>query len=62
MKSCYVVMSEFSSPVAVCIPSPKAVFLSKKEAENFAKEHNDNPRTTNVYYVRKAEFNETPTK
>jgi len=59
MKSCYVVMATSYSPIALVIPSPKAVFLSRKEAENFCKAHNENTLTRTECYVRKAEFKDT---
>lgn len=56
MATCYVVMATHQSPVFIVIPSPKAVFMKKKDADAFAKQHNDNPRTTSELYVRKAEL------
>lgn len=54
MKSCYVVMATSYSPIALVIPSPKAVFMSRKEAEKFCKAHNENTLTRTECYVRKA--------
>ena len=56
MRTCYVVMSEFASPVMICIPTPKKVFLKRKDAEMFCKEHNENRRTSTEYYIRKAQM------
>jgi len=56
MKSCWVVMVSSYSPIAFVIPSTKAVFMNKREADKFCKEHNENPRTTSEYYARKAEL------
>ena len=55
-KTAWVVMSEFYSPVAICIPTPKAVFLNKRDAQKFCDDHNNNPRTSTQYYLRKAEY------
>ena len=55
-KTAWVVMSEFDSPVAICIPTPKAVFLNKRDAQKFCDDHNNNPRTSTQYYLRKAEY------
>jgi hypothetical protein len=56
MKTCWVVMSQFDTPIAICIPTPKAVFTNKKDAQKFCDEHNANNRTTTKYYLRKAEL------
>lgn len=56
MKTVWVVMSTFSSPVVFAIPTPKAVFVSKKAAQKFCDKHNDNPRTSTVYYLRSAAY------
>ena len=55
MKSVYVVMATFDSPIAFVIPSPKFVFAKRKDAEKFCNEHNAKRTTRNTYYVRKAE-------
>jgi len=55
MKTLYVVMSSYSSPVAFYLPTPKAVFSNLKLAKQFCKEHNENRRTSNEYYICKAE-------
>ena len=55
-KSCWVVMSSFNSPIAFSTPTPKAVFLSKKEAKNFCYDHNTSNRTSTQYYLRKADL------
>ena len=54
----WVIMSTFNSPIAICIPSPVAVFQSKKQAKKFCDEHNANPRTSTEYYMRSAEYKE----
>lgn len=56
MKTCYVVMATRYSPVAIIIPSPKAVFMTRKEADNFCKAHNEKNNTVLELYVRRAEF------
>ena len=56
MKSVYVVMATFDSPIAFVIPSPKFVFAKRKDAEKFCNEHNAKRTTRNTYYVRKAEL------
>ena len=56
MKTCYVVMSTFNSPIAFVIPTPRAVFTNLKQAKEFCKQHNDSARTSTEYYIRKAEM------
>lgn len=58
MKTCYVVMATRNSPNVIVIPSPRAVFMTRKEATEYCKTHNENPRTSTYLYVRKAELNE----
>jgi hypothetical protein len=56
MKTCWVVMSQFDHPTVICIPTPKAVFMSKKEAQKFCDDHNASNRVATEYYLRKAEL------
>ncbi len=60
MKTCYVVMATSHSPIAFVIPSPKAVFMTRKEANDYCKKHNENSRSRVEVYIRKAEFVEYP--
>ena len=53
MKSAYVIMSRFYSPLVFCIPTPKTVVGTKKAAEKLCKEHNENRRTSTEWYWRK---------
>lgn len=59
MQSCYVVMTAAQSPVAIIMPSPKVVFMTRKEADAYCKKHNDSSRTTTIAYVRKVQLNAT---
>lgn len=58
MRTAYVIMSSFYSPRAIVIPTPKFVFFNKKKANDFCKSHNDNPRTSTEFYVRKVQIAE----
>ena len=55
-KTAWVVMSEFSKPSVVCIPTPKAVFLNKPTAQKFCDDHNNRSNTSTHYYLRKARY------
>lgn len=58
MKSAYIVMAGYDSPIAFVIPSPCAVFTKRKDAEAYCKERNARA-TRNQYYVRRASFEPT---
>jgi len=51
MKSLYVVMQGGTNPVAIVIPSPKAVFMTRKDANEYIKAR----QYPNLWYVRKVE-------
>lgn len=51
MKSLFVVMQGGSSPIAIVIPSPKAVFQTRKEANAYILKR----ANSHLYYVRKVE-------
>ncbi len=53
VKTAWVVMSQFDSPIAICFPTPKAVSFNKKKAQKYCDDHNANPRTSTEYYLRK---------
>lgn len=53
MKSAYVIMSRFYSPVAICIPTPVMVVPTLKRAKEVCKMHNENKRTSTEWYWRK---------
>jgi len=59
MKSMYVVMSSFYSPIAICIPHPKFVYEKLKDAKKFCEEHNAKRNVSTEYYVRKVELKGT---
>lgn len=51
MSSLFIVMQGGSSPIAIVIPTPKAVFSSRKEANEFIK----SKRYPHEWYVRRVE-------
>jgi len=58
MKSMYLVMSGWYSPICIAIPTPKFVFANRKDAQKFCDAHNAKRNVSTEYYVRKVQFME----